>query len=115
MTNFHSVTVFSEISCPKKEHDVLARSTLAALSSLAMQIDNASRWVNERYANPQKITKSNIFETSDFTNLSTIKIAMMLSAIAPSPRFFAFSESKENMSIHLVWQEYDKPTCKPFI
>jgi hypothetical protein len=99
--------LFSEISCPKKLHEVDERSLGVALSSFAMQIDKASLWVNEKYAKIPNKARSNTFETRDLTNLSTKSRPITLNAIVPSPRFFALSESRVNKSIPLVWQEYD--------
>ena len=53
------------------------------------------------------ITSNSNFDTKDLTNLSTSKSPMMLPAKVPSPIFFAVSESSENKSIHLVWQDND--------
>ena len=103
----HSEMLFSEISCPKKLHEVDERSLGVALSSFAMQIDKASLWVNEKYAKIPNKARSNTFETRDLTNLSTKSRPITLNAIVPSPRFFALSESRVNKSIPLVWQEYD--------
>lgn len=78
-----------------------------AASNFARQTESASRCVNERYVIAPKITSKSNFDTRDLTNLSTSKSPMMLPAKVPSPIFFAVSESSENKSIHLVWQDYD--------
>ena len=103
----HSVMLFRDISCPKKVHEVALRSVGVTASNLAIQIDRASRWVNDRYPKPPKIASKRIFETNDFTNLSTMSSPSTLNAIAPRPRFLALSESNEKKSTHLVWQEYE--------
>ena len=103
----HFEMLSSEISCPKKLHEVEESSFGAAISNFAIQIDSASRCVNEKYANTPNTARSKILETNDLTNLSTKSSPITLNAIVPSPRFFALSESRVNKSMHLVWQEYD--------
>jgi hypothetical protein len=97
----------NEIFCPKKLHEVEESSLGVAISNFAIQIDNASRCVNEKYAKIPKIARSSSFEINDLTNLSTKSSPITLNATVPSPRFLALSESRVNKSMHLVWQEYD--------
>jgi hypothetical protein len=102
----HFEMLSNEISCPKKLHEVEESSLGVAISNFAIQIDSASRCVNEKYANTPNTARSKILETNDLTNLSTISSPITLKAIVPRPRFLALSESRLNKSIHLVWQEY---------